>query len=144
MSSLVPFDARQSYIDLNFDGVFNDPLNPALSSLINPDGVIPDASETYSEFQPKIAARWDVTDSTSLFGSWGVGFKAGGFNNSGSAATVDIFINGFINCGNADGICFADDLGVPLPVISDQYDKETSSAFETGFQQHADGWPPAA
>lgn len=140
VSSLVDSDARQSYIDLNFDGVFNDPLNPALSSLINPAGVIPDKDESYSETQPKVAFRWDASDSTSIFGSWGVGFKAGGFNNSGSAATVGIFINGFINCGNPQGVCYADQLGVPLPVINDDFDKETSSAFELGFSSNlADG-----
>jgi len=133
VSSLVDPTARQSYIDLNFDGVFNDPLNPALSSLINPDGVIPDKNDSFSETQPKVSFRWDATDNTSIYGSWGVGFKAGGFNNSGSAATVGIFINGFINCGNPLGICYADQLGVPLPVIGDDYDKETSSAFELGF-----------
>jgi iron complex outermembrane receptor protein len=131
--SLVPTEARQSYIDLNFDGVFNDPLNPALSSLINSTGTIPDKEDTFSEWQPKLAIRWDVSDNTSLFGSWGVGFKAGGFNNSGSEATVNIFINGFINCFNPLGICFADDFGLTLPNISDEYDKETSSAFELGF-----------
>ncbi len=137
VSSLVPFDARQSYIDLNFDGVFNDPLNPALSSLINPTGTIADKKDTFTELQPKIAARWDVSDSTSLFASWGVGFKAGGFNNSGSAATVNIFINGFINGGI--GIDFADQMGVPLPVINDDFDKETSSAFELGFNSNLMG-----
>ncbi len=132
-SSLVPFDATQSYIDLNFDGVFDDPLNPALSSLINDTGVIPDQQDTYSELQPKVAIRWDTSDNTSIYGSWGVGFKAGGFNNSGSAATVGIFINGFINCFNPLGICYADEMGVPLPIISDDFKKETSSAFEAGF-----------
>lgn len=131
VSSLVDPTARQSFIDLNFDGIFNDPLNPALSSLINPDGVIPDQDETFSETQPKVSFRWDATENTSVFGSWGVGFKAGGFNNSGSAATVNIFINSFINGGI--GINFADQLGVPLPVISDDFDKETSDAFELGF-----------
>jgi len=133
VSSLVDSTARQSYIDLNFDGIFNDPLNPALSSLINDpvNPTIPDKNDSYSELQPKVSFRWDASDSTSIFGSWGVGFKAGGFNNSGSAATVDIFINGFINGGI--GIDFADQLGVPLPVISDEFDKETSSAYELGF-----------
>lgn len=130
VSSLVPFDVRQSVIDLNFDGVLNDPLNPALSSLINTTGTIPDKSRSFDEFQPKVAVTWDVTDTTTLFGSWGVGFKAGGFNNSGSQATVDIFINGFINGPFGD---FADQLGVPLPVIRDDFEKETSSAFEFGF-----------
>jgi iron complex outermembrane receptor protein len=133
VSSLVPVDARQSYIDLNFDGIFDDPLNPALSDLINPIGIIPDKQETFSEFQPKVAVRWDATDNSSIYGSWGVGFKAGGFNNSGSAATVDIYIDGFINCFNPLGNCYADELGVPLPVINDDFDKETSSAFELGF-----------
>jgi iron complex outermembrane receptor protein len=139
VSSLVDPTARQSYIDLNFDGVFNDPLNPALSSLINPDGVIPDKNESFSETQPKVSFRWDATDNTSIYGSWGVGFKAGGFNNSGSAATVGIFINGFINCGNPQGVCYADQLGVPLPVIYDDYEKETSSAFELGFHSTVAG-----
>ena len=132
VSSLVPTNVTQQVIDLNFDMVFDDPLNPALSSLINPAGVIPDKNKSFSEVQPKVSIAWDATDTTKLFGSWGVGFKAGGFNNSGSAATVDIFINGFINGGI--GINFADDLGVPLPVITDDYREETSSAFELGFK----------
>ncbi|MDX1554992.1 MAG: TonB-dependent receptor [Xanthomonadales bacterium] len=138
--SLVPFDARQSYIDLNFDGVLNDPLNPALSSLINDpvNPTIPPKSEDFSETQPKVAFRWNATDNTTIFGSYGVGFKAGGFNNSGSAATVDIFINGFINGGI--GINFADQLGATLPTIEDDFDKETSDAFELGFNSFlADG-----
>lgn len=132
VSSLVPFAARQSVIDLDFDGVFNDPLNPALSSLINPTGTIPDKKRTFTEIEPKLALTWDATDNLTLFGSWGVGFKAGGFNNSGSEATVNIFINSFINGGI--GINFADDLRVSLPVIRDDFDKETSSAFEVGFK----------
>jgi iron complex outermembrane recepter protein len=132
VSSLVPFGATQSVIDLNFDGVFNDPLNPALSSLINTSGAIPDKQRTFSAFEPKIAMTYDLTEDTTLYASWGKGFKAGGFNNSGSAATVDIFINGFINGGI--GINFADDLGVPLPIIKDDFEKETSSAFEVGFR----------
>lgn len=138
VQSLVPFGARQDVIDLDFDGVFNDPLNPALSSLINSSGVIAPKSETFEEFQPKLSLTWDVTDNTTLYGSWGVGFKAGGFNNSGSQATVDIFINGFINGGI--GINFADQLGVTLPTITDDFRKETSAALELGFKSSfADG-----
>jgi len=136
VSSLVPPNVRQDVIDLNFDGIFDDPLNPALSDLINPTGVIADKSASFSEVQPKVSLRWDVTDTTSFYGSYGVGFKAGGFNNSGSAATVDIFINSFINGGNQLGapIFFADDMGVPLPVITDDYKEETSDALELGFK----------
>ena len=140
VSSLVDPNARQSFIDLDFDGVFNDPLNPGLSPLVNPDGVIPDQEETFSETQPKIALRWDALDNTSLYASYGVGFKAGGFNNSGSAATVDIFINGFICPPDPAANCFSDQLGVPLPNIRDDYREETSDAFEVGFNSTlADG-----
>ncbi|WND03480.1 TonB-dependent receptor [Temperatibacter marinus] len=137
VSSRVPVNARQNVIDLNFDGIFNDPINPALSSLINPSGVIPDQEETFSKVQPKLSVTYDATEETTLFASWGVGFKAGGFNNSGSAATVQIFNNGFINGGI--GIPFADNLGVPLPNIQDNYGKETSSAFEAGFKSRLMG-----
>ena len=132
VSSLVPPNIIQDVIDLNFNGLPDDPLNPALSDVINPTGMIPDKNKSFSEVQPKVSLRWDATDTTSFFGSWGVGFKAGGFNNSGSAATVDIFINGFIT--GLAGIDFADALGVPLPVIRDDYEEETSSAFELGFK----------
>lgn len=132
VSSLVPTDARQSVIDLNFDGIFNDPLNPGLSSLVNPTGTIPDQDETFKQLQPKLSATWDVNDTTTLFASYGVGFKAGGFNNSGSAATVNIFNNALIT--TVSGTDFAAQVGSDLPIIEDDYDKETSQAFEAGFK----------
>jgi len=133
VSNLVPPNLTSTVIDLNLDGIFNDPLNPGLSDLINPTGMIPDKSETFEEWQPKIALTWDVTEDWTLYGSWGRGFKAGGFNNQGSQATVDIFINAFIN-GATTGIPFFDILGVPAPVIKDDFEKETSDAFEVGFK----------
>lgn len=131
VSNLVPTDLTSTVIDLNFDGIFNDPLNPGLSSLVNPSGVIEDQERTFEELQPKVSVTWDVSDTTTLFASWGVGFKAGGFNNAGSAATVDIFINNFINNQISD---FADQINDSLPNITDDYRKETSSAFEAGFK----------
>ena len=131
-SSLVPADARQSVIDLNFDTVFDDPLNPGLSSLVNPAGVIPAKERTFKQLQPKVAFTWDAADNFTVFGSWGVGFKAGGFNNSGSAATVNIFNNNLIS--TVSGVDFAAQIGSDLPVINDDYEKETSNAFEAGFK----------
>ena len=135
VSNLVPTDARQSVIDLNFDTIFDDPLNPGLSSLVNPTGTIPDQEETFKQLQPKISATWDVTGDATLFASWGVGFKAGGFNNSGSAATVNIFNNALIS--TVTGTDFAALIGSDLPIIEDDYDKERSSAFEAGFKASA-------
>ena len=135
VSSLVPTDARQEFIDLDFNPDTPDPLNAGLSPLVNPDGVIPDQEETFKQLQPKLSLTWDAADNTTVYGSWGVGFKAGGFNNSGSAATVNIFNNGLIS--TVSGTNFAEQIGSALPVISDDYRKETSSAFEAGFKTSA-------
>lgn len=131
-SSLVPTDARQPFIDLDFNPATEDPLNAGLSPIINPDGVIADQEATFKQLQPKASLTWDVLDNTTLFGSWGVGFKAGGFNNSGSGATVNIFNNNLIT--TVSGTDFAAQIGSSLPIITDDYDKETSSAFEAGFK----------
>ncbi len=131
VSSLVPTDATSTVIDLNGDGIFNDPLNPGLSDAVNPSGVIADQRQNFEEFQPKISATYDATDNLTLFASWGKGFKAGGFNNSGSAATIDIFINGFTSA-------FQGALGLPPVNISDRYAEETSSAWEVGFKAQTD------
>ncbi|MCP3958465.1 MAG: TonB-dependent receptor [bacterium] len=119
--NLVPTDARTQYVDFTLDGMFTGgaPLNPGLDPIINPSGTIAPKSETFDEVQPKVSFTWDASDRFTLFGSWGVGFKSGGFNNQGSNATVEIFYNSFI--------------GTDL-VIEDQFDEETSSAFELGFK----------
>lgn len=135
ISSLVPTDARQTFIDLDFNPATADPLNAGLSPLINPTGTIPDQEETFKQLQPKFSLTWDAADNTTVFGSWGVGFKAGGFNNSGSAATVNIFNNNLIS--TVTGTDFAAQIGSDLPIISDDYKKETSSAFEAGFKSSA-------
>ena len=58
-------------------------VNPALAST-----GIPGRDQTYSQLQPKLSLNWKVTDEMSLFGSYGYGFRSGGFNSTGSAATV--------------------------------------------------------
>ena len=80
-------------------------------------------------------------DSTNFFGSVGVGFRSGGFNNQGSEATVNSFINSNIaaisapegtpTCTPVDNVtCFS-------PVgIKDDYGKETSTAYELGFKSN--------
>ena len=54
-----------------------------------------------------------------LYANWGIGFKSGGFNSQGAAATVNLFIN--------------QPLGANVN-IQDQYKKEWSSAFEGGLK----------
>ena len=135
ISSLVPTDATQTFIDLDFNPETADPLNAGLSPLINSTGTIPDQNETFKQLQPKFSLTWDAAANTTFFGSWGVGFKAGGFNNSGSAATVNIFNNNLIS--TVTGTDFAAQIGSDLPVITDDYNKEKSSAFELGFKTSA-------
>jgi len=121
VTNLVPTEPRTQFVDFTLDGQFlgGAPLNPGLDPNINPSGMIPPKNKTFDQVQPKVSGRWDVTHRTALYGSWGVGFKSGGFNNQGSNATVEIFYN--------------QPLGTEL-VIEDDFDKETSSAFELGFK----------
>lgn len=105
------------------------PINPGLCN-----GPIAPQSKDFTQFQPKLSVNWDVAENWTLYGSWGIGFRSGGFNNQGSQATVDTFINGLIpsiqpNCDpQVDPTCYS-------PVnIQDVYDKETTSSFEAGFK----------
>ncbi len=96
-------------------------LDPATGQPINPGlpatGMIPDASNSYDQWQPKLSAAYRLGDNWNVFGNWGVGFKAGGFNNQGSEELLEVNYN----------IPLGSDLN-----ITDQYDQETSSAFELG------------
>lgn len=119
--SLVPTQPRTTYIDFVQDGVFRGgaPLNPALNPAINPTGVIAPQSKTFDELEPKVSLTYAASEAVKLYANWGIGFKSGGFNSQGAAATVNLFIN------------------TPLKTnvrISDQFDEETSSAFEVGFK----------
>ncbi|MBD2842895.1 TonB-dependent receptor [Erythrobacter rubeus] len=101
-----------------------DPFSPT-GAPINPGqvfGPLPDQSETFRQFQPKISLRYELSDNLNLYANWGIGFKSGGFNNQGSAAIVDQAFNQFIGTN---------------VLIEDLYDKETSSAFEAGFKGSA-------
>ncbi len=130
VENLVPINAVTQYIDCDgppYTG--GTPINPGLCPGVNPSGSIAPKSRTFSQLQPKLSLTWDVSEDWTLFGSAGVGFKSGGFNNQGAKATVDIFINGLINH------VFLANLGLPPQAnvgISDDVDKETSVSLELG------------
>lgn len=142
VKNLVPTSARTTYFDYNpFDNAFvgNAPLNPALDPSINPSGVIPDRERTFSQFQPKLSLKWEPSAEWTWYANWGIGFKSGGFNNSGSAATVDLFINCFTGRGaaNATANCPGGRVGagtLRTVVTRDDFNKEKSSAAEAGFK----------
>ncbi len=108
------------------------PLNPAyfvdFSTGVLRDS-IPDRSEDFSEWQPKVSLAWNASENWTFFGSWGIGFKSGGFNNSGTSETVEYFLV-------EPGIPLGSFLLTPPGI----YEKETSSSYELGFRSTlADG-----
>ena len=103
------------------------PLNPAFIDISTGEvsATVASRSKTFDAIQPKISLTYDMSDTTTLFTSWGVGFKTGGFNNLGATETLELF---FVN---------PDGLPMAPPEI---YEKETSSSFELGFRSTlADG-----
>ena len=160
--SLVPSPAQQTsnfidYTDLpGFGLVFpallnpcqglgdgpGSPLNPAFIDFSTPsctiNQTIPDREETFQELQPKISLRWNANENLTLFGSWGVGFKSGGFNNQGSEAIVNTFFNTsfldpIVPPFAAGPVPPGQGIGAQLS-ITDDFKKETSNAFEVGFK----------
>ncbi len=107
---------------LNGAPLVGSPLNPAFVTNFatgeTVDSIAP-RSKTFSQLQPKVSLTWDLGDDWTLFGSWGIGFKSGGFNNLGSNATTQLF---FV------------DAGATLVAPPDLFRKEKSSAFEVGFK----------
>ncbi len=105
---------------LNGEPLDGTPWNPAFIDLETGEvsASVPKRKETFDQLQPKVSLTYDFGEETTLFASWGVGFKTGGFNNLGGTETIELFLV------NPDG------LPVAPPEI---YDEETSSAFEAGF-----------
>jgi iron complex outermembrane receptor protein len=134
---------------------FSNPyINPAYT--VNPafaTSGIPSRSKTFSQFQPKLSVNWKATDQWTLYASYGYGFRSGGFNSSGSEATVNQFFNNSLIPGQ--NLClgpssdFDTQLGFTLPLgppvctassvknltdAHDDYRKEVSKAAEVGFK----------
>ena len=134
----VPVDATTQYINTcdatappGTGGAY---INPGLCAT----GNIPNQSKDFDALEPKFSGTWDATDNVTAYGTWGVGFKSGGFNNSGSAVTINNFIN---NPLLGPGAPFEGDfdpvlLGgcASLTSCDDTYKKETSSTFEVGVK----------
>jgi iron complex outermembrane receptor protein len=142
VKNTVPFGPgfQTQYINscmLDFTNPGGFPLNPGQCDPLGTGtpGPIPDKSANFDEWQPKISLAWDITDKWTTFASVGTSFRSGGFNNSGSAATVDNFINIPLGlCDPAVAGCVAS--GNSRVGIQDEYRKETSTAAELGFKSN--------
>ena len=101
------------------------PINPGFLS--NPTG-IPDRSRKFDQLQPKLTWRYSPDENISLYASWGIGFRSGGFNSLGSSDLLAFWFN---DQGNPALPGAAVDANL---VINDEYEKEVSSAFEIGIK----------
>ena len=91
--------------------------NPTLAS-------IPGRSKSFSQLQPKATLTWKPSPDLTVFGSYGYGFRSGGFNSSGTRETLLQF---FGNLALPDGT-------PNLNNLSDDFKKEVSKAAELGFK----------
>ena len=101
-------------------------LNPGLDPVYNPSGVLGPRGATYRQLEPKISLTYQPSRNLTIYGNWGIGFKAGGFNAGGSKAIID----GYFNKGTS---FFAGPINAGLR-INDDYRKEKDSAFEIGLK----------
>ncbi len=123
------FSTKINYCGQFFDGgctlngqpLGGTPWNPAFIDLDTGavSASVPSRSETWDAVSPKISITYDMSDNTTIFASWGMGFKTGGFNNLGGTEIIELFLV------NPNG------LPIAPPEI---YEEETSSAFEIGFR----------
>ncbi|MEH6582352.1 MAG: TonB-dependent receptor [Halioglobus sp.] len=93
------------------------PINPAFDGSYTDS--IPDRKETFDQLQPKVSWRWQAMEDLSVYASYGVGFRSGGFNSLGSEATVNGTFGTFETAPQE---------------IHDDYDKEVSESFEIGLK----------
>ena len=101
------------------DPITGGPINPGLAF-----GPLADKQATFKLLEPKLSLSYKPTPDMNIYADWGVGFKAGGFNNQGSAATVNASFNDGVTPGTINA-------GV---LIRDNYRKERSSSFEAGIK----------
>jgi iron complex outermembrane receptor protein len=69
--------------------------------------------ETWDDWQPQAILRYEVNDNFNVYGSYGRGFRSGGFNQTGVATAAAAA--GFFGVG-------------------DTFDQETADTFEVGFK----------
>ena len=103
-----------SLVPVATDPFTGGPINPGQAF-----GPLVPKSATFDQIEPKVTLSWKPTDELNVYGNWGIGFKSGGFNNQGSAAIIQTN--------------FVTPLGADVH-ITDQYNKEWSSAFEAGVK----------
>jgi iron complex outermembrane receptor protein len=104
---------------------------------------IPNREKTFSQWQPKLSVNWKLSDDFSTFASYGYGFRSGGFNSTGSAATISSAYGGL--CLGQSQFLTTPAPGLYPPActpsstfnirdVNDEYRKEVSKSAELGFK----------
>ncbi len=93
------------------------PINPAFDG--SGTDTIPDRDETFDEWQPKISYTHAFSDDLNVYGSYGVGFRSGGFNSIGSQATVNGTFGTYPTAPQN---------------VRDDFDKEVTDTYEIGVK----------
>lgn len=97
--------------------------NPTASS-------IPTRNRSFAQPQPKLTLNWKATDRVSMFASYGYGFRSGGFNSAGDAATLKEYYGGLkLTSGAYQGTP-----NLNFNALTDEFKKEVSKAAEVGFK----------
>jgi len=136
-----------------FSSGSNPYINPAYST--NPAlalSGIPSRSKTYDQLQPKLTVNWKLSEDFATYASYGYGFRSGGFNSTGSSATVQLWYNTI-----GGGLCLGPSQFLTPPAVpqaglyptpcgpnsvhnitdvNDDYKKEVSKAAEIGFKSY--------
>jgi iron complex outermembrane receptor protein len=103
-------------------------VNPALAI-----SGIPSRDKTFSQLQPKISLNWKFADHWAAFASYGYGFRSGGFNSTGSNATIQTFLGG-LRFVDAAGNVTTTAAIVTDGINYDEYKKEVAKAAEIGLK----------
>ncbi len=102
-------------------------LNPGLDPAYNPSRVLSPRSKTFKQLQSKLTLTYQANRDMTLFANWGIGFKAGGFNNAGTEAIVNGYFNAPVSAGGINA-------GL---TVGDVFKKEVDSAYEAGIKGRA-------
>ncbi|HKS54167.1 MAG TPA: TonB-dependent receptor [Steroidobacteraceae bacterium] len=103
-------------------------VNPALAT-----SGIPDRDKTFSQLQPKVSLNWKFAEDWAAFASYGYGFRSGGFNSTGSNATIQTFLGGLRYVDPQGNVTTTPSL-VTDGISYDDYKKEVAKAAEIGLK----------
>ncbi len=106
-------DKRRQTVDPaqgNYDGAGNFVSATGVPGAVN--------ERTFDLFQPKVTLRYQPSDATTFYASWGKGFRSGQFNQNGVGAVA---------------------AGAGVLGVSDVLEQEETETYEVGFRTEAAG-----